>query len=548
MKNFNKSLFIKLICVALFVCAIIAAVIILISETFIQNRDNYTGTESVDIYYSVNENCCSIIGQPRQKVKKGGDASPITLVPKLGYYFVGWVSATGDQNEVFDSDKLTRHDVNLQEDLWISAKFIGPVNGRVIFAAEKGGRIEGKLDQEVIYGGRGERVTAIPDEEYRFVKWSDGETEAVRENLSICTFCDNNSQIYAEFERYSRKFKYVYNEGVSETGETEVEINLDNMNSISLPVPKRQNCKFQGWYSDWHQEVQVADENGQIIVGKEWLGNDGFYNYATNPEGYLYAKWSTENKLPTYKILMVYVTEVHGDFLYLDESKEYVDLRVDYVMTEKHRKICNLITGFMSKYLNAIFNETVRFQVDEYFTTEPISEKEFGGPAGGWSGPDLKASNGVQETKEIIKNYDSVLTAFSLCGYENDFKLTGNVGGSADSNGKFATVVLDDALKCFEGSDIEDLIDYSSSYTRFEAWESCLDSYIHEFIHTVELQVEGMNDGIWMHSAMHYFSVKNGAGYPYKYNIYIPYLLNKFEVDNGEYWGIPYDFWLKFNN
>ena len=68
-----------------------------------------------------------------------------------------------------------------------------------------------------------------------------------------------------------------------------------------MPVPERENCKFEGWYSDWHHEIQVADENGEIQVRTDWLLNDEFYDYVTNPEGYLYAKWSTKKQLPTYK-------------------------------------------------------------------------------------------------------------------------------------------------------------------------------------------------------------------------------------------------------
>lgn len=545
MKAFNKNLLIKILCVTIFVCAVIGAVVFLVLSVEQKPKENIPQTDYVIVSYSFDEKCCELIGSSHQFIVKGDDAEPVTLKPKLGYFFMGWATVD-NQNEYFDKDKFTRQELNVQENISLIAKFIGPVESYVVFRAGKGGTVEGKLEQTVIYGGEGTPVTAIPDEGYRFVKWSDGETEAERKNQSIKHYYVDTSDVYAEFERYSRKFEYVYNDGVSAEGETEIEITIDNIDNLILPVPERANCNFEGWYSDWHHEVQVADSNGNIVVCEDWLKNDDLYHYSTNPEGYLYAKWSTKEELPTYKILMIYITEVHGDFWIKSKtSSELEYTKVDYVMTEKHRKICTLITEFMSKYLNAIFNETVRFQVDEYFTTEPLNENVFNYNGVNWgSGPDVIASNGVQETKDIIKEYDSVLTSFSLCGYENNFKLTGGVGGSARAGGKYATVVLDYALKFFADSDIDKLTDFS--YGGFFTWECIMDSYIHEYIHTIEGLAVVM-DNVGLHSALSYDS-KYGDNNSHGYNVYIPFLLNKFEVDNGEYWGIPGDFWLRYKS
>ncbi len=547
MKNFNRALIIKILPAVLAVCIVVVSVIFLVNATINKNQSDVPQVEYVHVYYSYDENCCEFKGESFQSIIKGGDATVVTIKPKLGYRFLGWVDADGNQKEYFDTDKLTRHDKNIQDSFWIIAKFEGPITSDVKFYAKKGGTVEGKLKQTVLYGGKGERVTAIADEGYRFVKWSDGETEATRENFSLCYL---DEIIYAEFERYSRKFEFVYNGGVAETGETEIEITLDNIDEVTFPVPERENCEFEGWYSDWHHEIKVSDNNGQLLVGIDWFINDGLYYSTTNPEGYLYAKWSTKKELPTYKILMIYVTEVHGNFTYWSSpsDKENIEnVAVDYIMTEKHRKICNILTGFMSKYLNAIFNETVRFQVDEYYTTEPISENMFLHNYGDWSsGPDVMSANGIQETKEIIEKYDSVITSFSLCGYENDFKLTGGVGGSAHAYGKYATIVLDRVLKKFEDTDISNLINYSLDQIFF-SWESSLDAYIHEFIHTVE-GIAGIMDNIGLHSALRYAAKKFVGDNPHPYNVYLPFLLNKFKLDNGEYLGIPHEFWLSYSN
>ena len=94
------------------------------------------------------------------------------------------------------------------------------------FQAKAGGRVEGATRQEVLYGGKGETVTAIPDKDFRFVRWSDGETEAVRTNDCV-TY--NGNTIYAEFERCERTFKLEYNEATSNTILTEYTFYLDDM-------------------------------------------------------------------------------------------------------------------------------------------------------------------------------------------------------------------------------------------------------------------------------------------------------------------------------
>ena len=229
MKTFNKSLLIKIISAVLFFAVVVSAVVFLVMETQKKEQESEVTlpdivTDLVTVYYDIDENCCSIMGQKVQTIKKGDNTTKITIVPKLGYYFMGWVNANAP-DKYFDKDVFTRQEINVQEDICLTPRFQGIVNSHIVFHAGKGGTVEGKLEQTVIYGGKGEPVTAIPDEGYRFVKWSDGETEAVRENTNV-TWYGGQAFITAEFERYSRKFEYVYNGGVSKEGETEIEINL----------------------------------------------------------------------------------------------------------------------------------------------------------------------------------------------------------------------------------------------------------------------------------------------------------------------------------
>lgn len=531
----------SIITVIILFSIICLTVLIVIAAFGGKDKTDKSNQDIVEQSFTVNymvENA-QISGHVSQSVKRGEDGTVISVIPNIGYRFVKWED-TGSTNP-------RRQDFNVQQDIIARAIIEGPLTCHIIFQAGEGGTVEGITEQNVIYGGKGETVTAIPDEGFRFVGWSDGETEAVRENTNV-TWYGGQAFITAEFERYSRKFEYVYNGGVSKEGETEIEINLDNLDSIVLPVPERENCKFEGWYSDWHHEIQVADENGEIQVRTDWLLNDEFYNYVTNPEGYLYAKWSTKKQLPTYKILMIYLTEVHGNFRYwtIQDGYNNEKIKVDYVMPDVHRRICKQATVNMSKYLNAVFNETVRFEVDEYFTTQPVDETVFVGSRNYYM-PATEATNGITEVHSLLEDYDCVITTYSLCGYENSLKLTSNIAGSG--NAKYATVVLDCFLYPFihEGSgyygdDLENILDnyYGNSVAH---WESFMNTYIHEFIHTVEMEL-GIMDTKWLHAAYSHYAKIHGALSPIPYNVDIPYLLNKYEAD-GEIWGIPYEFWVK---
>ncbi len=65
----------------------------------------------------------------------------------------------------------------------------------VCYLAEDGGRIEGIDNQQVEYLGEANLVTAIPCEGYKFIGWSDGSGEAIRNDNNITT----DLNITAEF-------------------------------------------------------------------------------------------------------------------------------------------------------------------------------------------------------------------------------------------------------------------------------------------------------------------------------------------------------------
>lgn len=127
-----------------------------------------------------------IEGESIQNVDYGDSSLTVTAIPEIGNKFVEW------------SDGLktpTRTDRDINSDKIITAKF-EKLQYTVQYLTDGGGYIIGGDNQSVEYGENAAKVTAIPNNGYRFVKWSDGKTEDTRQDLSIKV----DFTVTAEFE------------------------------------------------------------------------------------------------------------------------------------------------------------------------------------------------------------------------------------------------------------------------------------------------------------------------------------------------------------
>ena len=114
----------------------------------------------------------SIKGQTSQRVADGQSSIEVKAVANNGYRFDKW----NDGNE-----QAARFESDVHQDDFYTAYFIKQI--RVDYMAAANGRIEGKTTQIVDKGVSTEAVTAIANAGYRFVRWSDGVTEATRTDI-----------------------------------------------------------------------------------------------------------------------------------------------------------------------------------------------------------------------------------------------------------------------------------------------------------------------------------------------------------------------------
>lgn len=144
---------------------------------------NVTGPVSVTANFAINVYVLtytagpngSVDGPSPQEVAHGGDGQPVTAIPATGYHFVDW------------SDGQTanpRTDIAVTGPIAVTANFA--INTYTLtYGAGENGTLSGPSPQTVPYGGSGEAVTAVPDEGYHFVDWSDGSTTNPRTDTNI---------------------------------------------------------------------------------------------------------------------------------------------------------------------------------------------------------------------------------------------------------------------------------------------------------------------------------------------------------------------------
>ncbi len=383
----------------------------------------------------------------------------------------------------------------------------------------------------------------MPNENYKFIGWSDGYNETNRSDKNV-----TESKSYtAMFEKIGTLFNLVYNNATENADIPSIRVYYDSIKDAIFPIPQRINSTFEGWYLDKDFTTQVTDKDGKL------LDDNLVYDYDIEN---LYAKFSLIEDV-SYKILMVYVTAVKGTF----ETYHGDFVSIDYKMSEVEKTLCEMITDKFAQTLNEMFAGLVRFEVDSYFTTEIIGAESFTVESSFSHGnfdysldaykiPELNNS-------ELLDNYRSVLTTVPLemdgeDGINPPYKLHSSYGVSEQ---KYACLYWE----CIAGDYITGdtplvrLFNPTEIYYN-SAWDAIMALYAHEFCHTVELQIP--NRVLYkLHATLSFYfdDIYRPGFYPAsgELDVIKLFLLNQAKDNEGVKYGIPYDFWddsIKFND
>lgn len=343
----------------------------------------------------------------------------------------------------------------------------------VTYNVTEGGSIEGEFNQVIELGGNTTIVTAIPSVDYKFTKWSDGIETASRVDKNITS----NINVTAEFEKISNIYQLNYNKATGNNLTESIIINKSS-SDFYLPVPLKTYFTFDGWYLESDFTTRVSDNQGKLLLSE----------IINNKSNNLYAKWEVIEKI-TYKILMVYVTEIDTILVHDDKSS----IKLNYKLTATEKQICELATYHYSNYLNDLFDGLVTFEIDIYFTTEVVESDCI---------KYLYYNNDfkfyfifeLNEIANIADNYSSVITTFSLGYYENP----PGIGGIATN--KYSCVGMESLIHWY-GLGIKSFDTLMSMPFSDSEWRVFRYLYSEEFIHSIEV---GLNDMYSLHGALEY--------------------------------------------
>ena len=155
------------------------------SQADTQNRVEVVGmTPSYTVTFTAGANGI-ITGDLNQGIIEGGNTTPVTAAPDQGYLFDQWSDGNTDNPRTI---------TNVTANINLTALFKLD-DFTVNFIAGSNGSIQGETVQSIVPGGSTTSVTAVADEEYEFVKWSDDSTD----NPKVITNVNSNITLTAEF-------------------------------------------------------------------------------------------------------------------------------------------------------------------------------------------------------------------------------------------------------------------------------------------------------------------------------------------------------------
>lgn len=321
-----------------------------------------------------------IAGETVQTVLFGENADTVFAIPNEGYIFSSW--SDGSKN-------AERRDSNVTSDLSVTARF-DKIRVCVRYGTSGGGKIVNSSGDTVFsiqvdWGGDAEAVTAVADDGYAFVCWSDGVTTSERRDTDI----KSEIEVKAMFSRTSYVLKYTAGNGGKIMGELNQTVTPNGSGAAVTAVPDV-GYKFMRWSDDRTSAPERKDSsvNRDINVVAEFatVRKDGL--------------GTTENPLPI---------ESYDDFTAIkNEPNLHYRLAVDLDLEGKMYKPPfgdkNKFTGIFDGGGHAIKNMTVTYG-------------EF---------PSLFGIIGTGEVKNLILS-DFVINSDSRCIGGLAYKSSGNI-------------------------------------------------------------------------------------------------------------------------
>ncbi|MFZ2188856.1 MAG: InlB B-repeat-containing protein [Candidatus Moraniibacteriota bacterium] len=137
--------------------------------------------EEYTLKYLANSNG-SIQGDANQTVKYKEDGEEVEALPATNYHFTNWSDGKTER---------VRTDTDIKADLTLTANFASDLETptettyNLTYTSGGNGTLSGNANQTVKTGESGTPITAIPDNNYHFTDWSDGNAQNPRTDTNI---------------------------------------------------------------------------------------------------------------------------------------------------------------------------------------------------------------------------------------------------------------------------------------------------------------------------------------------------------------------------
>lgn len=167
---------------------------------------------------------------------------------------------------------------------------VTPTSYTLTYTAGSNGAITGTTTQTVVPGGDGTEVTAVPNDNYRFVNWSDGVTSASRTDLDV----SNDINVTANFESESNNNNGGGSSGSrprssGSTGGQVLGASTDDVDNGCLrgsghlfSTETGKPCVYLDNNFKFLFDLRLGMNNADVVQLQARLRSEGFFTYPTN--------------------------------------------------------------------------------------------------------------------------------------------------------------------------------------------------------------------------------------------------------------------------
>lgn len=294
------------------------------------------------VRYILQEGGYFVEGEEEHSIPHGSYTPPIVVAPLPYYKFLGWSDGV---TTLYRQEKITA-------DFEVTALF-EPLEVPVNYGVYKGGRIEGNTSQSIVCGNDATAVTAIPDEGYEFLGWTDGVKTATRQDTNV----KHNIHVKANFApigstQYKVLMLYV------------TKLQAENVRSnIGMKDPaefRYVDIDYTMTEAEWRIYDRITINVGECINdmfdGKVWFVFESYFTKDTVYQDSLQEGW--ENRYLSYGLEPSWIAE-------LEENKilyNYDSVMTTFCMNDYNEKeLLHNVAGSAGKKYGYVHTESLLY-------------------------------------------------------------------------------------------------------------------------------------------------------------------------------------------